>query len=86
MKTLEDIKGKLISWDRDGASDKVVKVSSLRDEAIAWIQYWRRRDSKQRIHGKVMAFKDFFNITEEDLKRGSIKDTPLGVRFLLRMA
>ena len=57
---------------------QVIKIEYLREEAINWIKEWKNDSDEayrtqhfpqaMRSDAKIEAFKDFFNITEEDLK------------------
>lgn len=74
-KTLDEMNSKHISWDKDGVMDEIVKTRDLKDEAIEWIKYWMNENNDSLLYGgspmisgRIKAFKEFFNITEEDLK------------------
>ncbi len=71
LKTLKDI-----SFPRQGGN--CYRVEGLKQEAIKWVKNWqkekitgRRQESgtyQYHRNMKINLFKDFFNITEEDLK------------------
>lgn len=79
LKTLKDIEGTIGSAeyfhhkDREPTKDyeEVVIVEELRQEAIKWIEVLEQNYSQissQAIYGQIVWIKEFFNITEEDLK------------------
>ena len=57
-----------------------IDVAILRVEAIKWVKEWQndmdcyedglecQEDLHQGLHGAIMGFLDFFNLTEDDLK------------------
>jgi len=65
LKTLKEIREKVYSQCRDEAEERLLKyLFSLEDdEAIKWV-----KDEDKLSPSAQAGFKEFFNITEEDLK------------------
>jgi len=62
LKTLKDIRTEV-----DIKTEELDLITELRAEAIKWITNWAQFEEKYAISAE-QAFKEFFNISEEDLK------------------
>ena len=74
LKTLKDFDYLKIS-NKAPKDDKFIFIDDLRQEATKWIKCWRtmqKNEKDEKIFNwwtaRIDAFKEFFNITEEDLK------------------
>ena len=69
LKTLKDL-----AFDGNRYEHKV-NVAKIKQEAIKWVNEWVKQveyaetgKEEQLLKSKCLAFRDFFNLTEEDLK------------------
>ncbi len=66
LKTLKDLNHIRVSQGRAmGKTTFDVNVGELRQEAIKWVKHCEKKWKKERYD---QIFKEFFNLTEEDLK------------------
>ena len=67
LKTLKDIDYEINILELDNSSNKLYSDTTLRAEAIKWIEQAYKCGCDECRHTAI-SFMDFFNIPEEDLK------------------
>lgn len=72
LKTLKDLKGIVISREAKFAAPEAfgdfIHKSELKQEAIKWIKHLLHTQDWKTSNNTIFWIKDFFNITEEELK------------------